>query len=127
MIGPAGSSVEGALPQRSYGTAVAVELDALVIAASTPPESGATPTLDARAAPSGEVDVDARVVELLRQAWRHAKPIAAMGEGKDVLARVGIDGAGMVSGQPAALVDDLTDLLAAHRVWQRFEPAGADA
>lgn len=127
VIGPAGSSVEGELPQRSYGTAVAVELDALVIAASTPPEPGATPTLDARAAPSGEVDVDARVVELLRQAWRHAKPIAAMGEGKDVLERVGIDGAGVVSGQPADLVDDLTDLLAAHRVWQRFEPAGADA
>ncbi len=127
VIGPAGSSVEGELPQRSYGTAVAVELDALVIAASTPPEPGATPTLDARAAPSGEVDVDARVVELLRQAWRHAKPIAAMGEGKDVLERVGIDGAGVVSGQPAALVDDVTDLLAAHRVWQRFEPAGADA
>lgn len=127
VIGPAGSSVEGELPQRSYGTAVAVELDALVIAASTPPEPGATPTLDARAAPSGEVDVDARVVELLRQAWRHAKPIAAMGEGKDVLERVGIDGAGVVSGQPAALVDDLTGLLAAHRVWQRFEPAGADA
>lgn len=127
VIGSAGSSVEGELPQRSYGTAVAVELDALVIAASTPPEPGATPTLDARAAPSGEVDVDARVVELLRQAWRHAKPIAAMGEGKDVLERVGIDGAGVVSGQPADLVDDLTDLLAAHRVWQRFEPAGADA
>lgn len=45
VIGPAGSSVNGELPQRSYATATSVELDALVIAAPTPPEPGAQPSL----------------------------------------------------------------------------------
>jgi len=123
VIGPAGSSVDGELPQRSYATATAVELDAIVIAAPAPPEPGARPSLDAKAAAGAPSGVDPRVAELLKQAWRHAKAIGALSAGKPVLDDVGIPAApGVVTAEPTKLVTELTGLLATHRVWQRFEP-----
>ena len=127
VIGPAGSSVNGELPQRSYATATSVELDALVIAAPTPPEPGAQPSLDANAAAGAASDVDPRVAELLKQAWRHAKAIGALSAGQSVLDAVGIPAApGVVTAEATNLVTELTGLLATHRVWQRFAPVSAE-
>ncbi len=129
VIGPAGSSVRGDLPQRSYATATAVELDALVIADAAPSEPGVVVPLDAKAAPSdAAADLDPRIAELLRQAWRHAKPIGTLSAAGSVLRDAGVpSGAGVVSGAPTALVTQLTELLARHRVWHRFATTGADA
>ncbi len=123
VIGPAGSNVDGALPQRSYANATAVELDALVIACPAPPEPGTRVTLDAKAASADPSSaVDARIAELIRQAWRHAKPIGALSAGRSVLVEVGIpDAAGVVTASGTELVAELTALLAEHRVWQRFD------
>ena len=125
VIGPAGSSVNGAPPQRSYANASAAELDAIVIACETPPEPGARQTLDAKAAaPAGSPSaVDPRVAELLKQSWRHAKAIGALSAGQIVLGQVGIPNApGVITADPTQLVTDLIALLARHRAWQRFEP-----
>ncbi|HVK46110.1 MAG TPA: catalase [Micropruina sp.] len=124
VIGPAGSSVDGELPQRSYANATGVELDAIVIAAATPPEPGARASLDAKAAAAGGPSgVDPRVAELLNQCWRHAKTIGALSAGKAVLDEVGVPAApGVVIAEPTKLVTEITGLLATHRVWQRFEP-----
>ena len=66
--------------------------------------------------------LDARIAELIRQAWRHAKPIGALSAGRSVLVEVGIpDAAGVVTASGTELVAELTALLAEHRVWQRFD------
>ena len=108
---------------QAIATATGVELDAIVIAAPAPPEPGARPSLDAKAAAGAPSGVDPRVAELLKQAWRHAKAIGALSAGKPVLDDVGIPAApGVVTAEPTKLVTELTGLLATHRVWQRFEP-----
>lgn len=124
LIAPAGGTVEGEVVQRSYLTALGPELDAVLVASPTPPAPDARPSLDAKA--SGQpAEVDPRVVTLLEQAWRHAKPLGALEAAAEVLAAAGVDaaGAGVQVGSTPHLVDALVGLLAAHRVWDRFEPA----
>ena len=60
---------------------------------------------------------------LLTEAFRHAKAIATLGEGSAALTAAGIpqDAPGIVASDDAeALVTELSGLLAAHRVWDRF-------
>jgi catalase len=123
---------DGAVPvQDTFATARSVDFDALVLVGGAlgpvPDGHGAR---DARAGeptdpadPLGADTVDPRVALLLTEAYRHAKPLAALGDSPADLARVGIrlDAPGVLASADAeGVVDRLAALLAAHRVWDRF-------
>ncbi|GAB3372384.1 hypothetical protein GCM10027452_31570 [Micromonospora halotolerans] len=59
---------------------------------------------------------------LVEEAWRHAKAIGAWGAGAEVLRQAGVAGTpGVVTGDSAAEVfGTVQQLMAAHRVWERF-------
>ncbi len=93
---------------RSFHTASPVELDALVIAGG--------------AGLAG----NPMAIEWVRVAYRHMKPIAAWGDGSELLAA-----AAVTSGAPGVIVAersakrfvaDLSAALALHRVWDRMSP-----
>ncbi len=123
LIAPNAGELNGQAADRSYATAVSAELDAVLVAWPTPPAPDARPGLDAKADGSAAT-TDPRVRKLLGEAWRHAKPIAVLPEAVPVLIDAGIDneGAGVLVGDAAAVAAGLADLLARHRVWERFEP-----
>ncbi|MCF3141107.1 catalase [Paenarthrobacter sp. AR 02] len=112
--------------QRTYLTARSTEFDAVIVAGSGAPAPDAAAGRDAKAgAPSP--GLDPRVVLLLTEAFRHAKAIAAWGTGATALEAAGIpaDGTGVVVGDaPDAVLTPVQELLAAHRVWERFPAAG---
>ena len=96
------------------------------MAGAVPPAPDAIQSLDVKAAtPSADLGAGPRVVKLLGEAWRHAKPIGALAAGTGVLASAAIPqaGRGVVLGASAELVEQFAALLAGHRVWARFEPA----
>jgi catalase len=94
---------------RSFLTACSAEADAFVVGHGT--------TLAGEAA----------VLTYLQEAYRHHKPIIAIGDGADVLAAAGIpaDSPGVVVAEKAdkALVRVLVDSLGRHRTWDRPTPA----
>lgn len=112
--------------QRTYLTARSTEFDAVIVAGSGAPAPDAAAGRDAKAgAPS--TTLDPRVALLLTEAFRHAKAIAAWGSGVSALQAAGIpdDGTGVVVGDaPDAVVRPVQELLAAHRVWERFPAEG---
>ena len=60
---------------------------------------------------------------MLGEAFRHAKAVGAWGPGAEALSAAGCspDAAGVVvAGGGAEAVAQIADLLAAHRVWDRF-------
>jgi catalase len=100
------------LVERTLLTTRSVEYDAVVIAAKTP-------------------IVDIRLDVLLQEAFRHAKPLAAWGDGGQALTRAGID-----VGAPGVLVSnsmtiasrkELVKALGLHRVWARVPLITGDA
>ncbi len=118
--------------QRTHLTARSTEFDAVIVAGSGAPAPDAAVGKDAKAgAPSPTLDP--RVALLLTEAFRHAKAIAAWGSGVSALQAAGIpeDGTGVVVGDaPDAVVRPVQELLAAHRVWERFPsegPSGSQA
>lgn len=134
VVAPFGGTLEGGITvQRTYLTGRSVEFDAVIVAGTTAPAPDAAAGLDAKAAaPSPDGLADPRVVLLLQEAFRHAKAIGGTGNAEAVLgaAGIGAEAAGVVIGEPAAVVEQLSDLLAEHRVWDRFpasaQLAGAD-
>ena len=64
---------------------------------------------------------DPRVVKLIGEAWRHAKAIGAVGD-SIALAESGVtaEDEGVVIGTAKTVAPQMLELLAAHRVWQRF-------
>ena len=126
--GMLGADSERPFPvQRTFLTARSVEFDAIVLAGATAPGPDAIPTFDAKAAGGealpdpGTAAVDPRVTMMLAEAFRHAKPIGAWGDGAAVLAQAGIAGAGVVGRDSAsAVLEEVQELLARHRVWERF-------
>ncbi|WOH20620.1 catalase [Paenarthrobacter sp. GOM3] len=112
--------------QRTYLTARSTEFDAVIVAGSGASAPDAAVGRDAKAgAPSPTLDP--RVALLLTEAFRHAKAIAAWGSGVSALQAAGIpaDGSGVVVGDaPDAVVRPVQELLAAHRVWERFPAEG---
>ncbi|MFJ6381163.1 catalase [Kitasatospora sp. NPDC092039] len=113
--------------QRTFVTARSVEFDALVLAGAPGPAPEGEATRDAKAAnplPASS-PVDARLVLMLTEAYRHAKPIVVLEGGQPALQAAGIaaDAPGVLTGvRPDQAVDQLGLLLAAHRVWDRFPP-----
>ncbi|CAM3509916.1 catalase [Nocardioides zeicaulis] len=126
LVAPRGGELgEGLVAQRTFATARSVEFDALVVAGAAPPAADALPARDAKAGDDSAVASDPRVGLLLTEAYRHDKAILAFGEGRQVLVELGIDGAGVTSGDAAGdVVDDLVTLLGSHRVWERSAALG---
>ena len=124
LIGPRGGELRPGLPvQRTYATARSVEFDAVLIGGPAGPAPDALPGLDAKAGADGP-GIDPRVQLLLEECFRHAKAIGAWGDGRDVVTASGCVGPGVVTGEDAEQVlADLQELMAAHRVWERFDPA----
>ncbi|GLY03210.1 catalase [Actinoplanes sp. NBRC 101535] len=103
LIAPRGGKLADLDVQRTFDTARSVEFDAILVASAPSP-------------------VDPRVLVLISEAWRHGKAIAAWGPGATVLAAAGVEGTpgvGVVDSGSEAFATVL-DLLAEHRVWQRF-------
>ncbi|UKA55590.1 catalase [Arthrobacter sp. FW305-BF8] len=125
--GTLGGEADGGIPvQRTYLTARSTEFDAVIVAGSAAPADDAEQGLDAKAGEPG-ASLDPRVVLLLSEAFRHAKAIGAWGSGSAGVDAASIpdDAAGVVLGDDAGqVVPQIQELLAAHRVWERF-PAAA--
>lgn len=96
---------------RSFLTACSAECDAVVVAAGTSLVS------------------DAAVIAYVQEAYRHHKPIAALGDGADLLAAAGIapDAPGVLVSDDVddAFVATLVEALGRHRVWDRPAPVSA--
>ena len=122
IIAPTGGKLGGTLPvQRSYATAASIEFDAVVLVGSAKPGPDDGKARDARVWQTGG-PIDARIETLLDQVYRHAKAIAIATGGEDVARQAGIDPgtAGVITGDPDSLADDLLALMGGHRVWDRF-------
>jgi catalase len=111
--------------QRSFLTARSVEFDAVLVAGAPAPAPDAHAGTDAKAADPGHTgaSIDPRVTLMVGEAFRHAKALGAWGDGAAALATAGCsDGAPgvVIDDDPAAVVAGVTELLAEHRVWDRF-------
>ena len=131
VIAPAGGALGGTdirVPvQRTYLTARSTEFDAVLIAGTGSAAKDAEQGRDAKAGVAGAV-LDPRVVLLLSEMFRHAKAIGGWGPASDCLESAGIqaDSAGIALGDgPDDVVARLAELLADHRVWDRFPAKGA--
>lgn len=105
LVAPRGGELRPGLPaQRTYATVRSTELDAVLLATS--PDSV----------------LDARLVRLVEEAYRHGKGIGAWDAGDAVLLAAGIDigGAGVLTGVATEVAAGALDLLAEHRVWPRL-------
>ncbi|GAA0805824.1 catalase [Spirilliplanes yamanashiensis] len=122
LIAPHGGTVDGTPVQRTFATARSVEFDAVLLAGSPAPAADALPGRDAKAGASATATVDPRVLLLVDECWRHAKAIGAWGAGAAVLEQAGLAGTpGVVTaGSGAEALAAVQDLMAAHRVWERF-------
>jgi catalase len=123
LIAPHGGMVGGTPVQRTFATARSVEFDAVLLAGAPAPAPDALPVRDAKAGAAGSaVTVDPRILLLVDECWRHAKTIGAWGAGAGVLRETGIAGTpGVVTaGSGAETLTAVQQLLAAHRVWERF-------
>ncbi|WP_455361386.1 catalase [Streptomyces sp. SYSU K21746] len=132
LIAPTGGVLDGdgaePLPvQRTFATARSVEFDALLLACAPAPGADAYGARDAKAAHAGPggpgtSDVDPRVTLMVGEAFRHAKPLGHWGDGARVLSAAGCpaDAPGVVGGEPQNVLEEVTGLLAEHRVWARF-------
>lgn len=129
VVAPAGGSLgsgDGALTvQRSHATARSVEFDAILVAGRPGVGGDGHGARDAKAGVTAaeRVALDPRVALLLSEAFRHGKAIGAWGGGEAALEAAGVptDAPGVVTADagPSAL-QQITRLLAAHRVWERF-------
>ncbi|MEU1424371.1 catalase [Kitasatospora sp. NPDC005751] len=132
VIAPTGGELtaDGAEPlavQRTFATARSTEFDAILLAGSPAPGIDADGGRDAKAgAPQGPgAPVDPRITLLLAEAWRHAKAIGGWGTAEQALAAAAVPaaGPGVVLGDDGEnVLREITGLLAAHRVWDRFPP-----
>ncbi|MGV9245816.1 catalase [Streptomyces sp. NPDC003710] len=133
VVAPTGGKLEagdGALTvQRTYVTARSVEFDAVLLAGTPGVGSDAYGARDAKGAPAAtrQATCDPRVGLLLSEAFRHGKAIGAWAGGEAALEAAGVptDAPGVVIGDSGtATLQQLTGLLGAHRVWERFVSGG---
>ncbi|MCA1219833.1 catalase [Streptomyces sp. 8L] len=124
--GTLGAGDDALTVQRTFANARSVEFDALLLAGAPAPGADASGARDAKAGDGGGA-VDPRVVLMVNEAYRHAKPIGGWADAGTVLEAAGCaDGAaGIVTadspGAASSVVDGVTRLLTEHRVWSRFE------
>ena len=135
VIAPAGGvlgkGADQVTVQRTFATARSVEFDALLLAGTPGAGADAYGARDAKAG-NGTADAaaaDPRVLLMLAEAYRHAKPLAGWDGAQQVLSAAGIpaQAPGVLAGEDATQVLTATvGLLGQHRVWDRF-PVPAQA
>ncbi len=132
VIAPRGGKLSAAAGepvtvQRSFATGRSTEVDALLLAGTPAPGKDAFATRDAKAWSGVGAPVDPRLLLMITEAYRHAKPLGALGVARPVFESAGIptDAPGVVIGDDGmAVLGEIVDLLGYHRVWDRF-PAQA--
>jgi catalase len=122
LIAPHGGMVEDLPVQRTFSTGRSVEYDVLLLAGSPPPAPDALPSRESEAGSSTSATVDPRVLMMVEECWRHSKVIGGWGQAVGALGQAGVDGSpGVVIGENAAAVfEEVQQLMASHRVWERF-------
>jgi catalase len=122
VIAPRGGLLEdGTTVQRTYATTRSVELDALLLLGAPAPAPDARPSRDAKSRSHREFPVDPRLMLMVDEAFRHAKPIAAAGDGVRVLDALSLRGTpGVLDGEVEESLQQLLEVLGHHRVWERF-------
>ncbi|MFC9266341.1 catalase [Streptomyces zhihengii] len=129
VVAPTGGVIGGddspVTVQRTFATARSVEFDALVFAGSPAAGADAYGARDAKAGHPRPVTTDPRVLALLIEAYRHGKALAGWGGARALFEAVGVsaDDSGVVVADDSQGVRPVMELLAAHRVWERF-PSG---
>ncbi|MFJ7280940.1 catalase, partial [Kitasatospora sp. NPDC098663] len=94
LIGPTGAPLaEGLAVQRTFGAARSVEFDALLVTNAPAPGADDRGARDAKsgAVAGGQPALDSRIVLLVNEAYRHAKPIAGLADARALWAASGID------------------------------------
>jgi catalase len=131
LVAPTGGFLaDGSPVDRTFLTARSVEYDAVVLAAAPLPGPDALPDLDGKAGavvPPDGAGIDPRLVLLLQETFRQAKAIVLAGPGVGCLTAAGLptQAPGVVEADAGSAVGKVVELLAAHRVWDRFgTPAG---
>ncbi|QDP97487.1 catalase [Microlunatus elymi] len=117
-----GGAVNGQPIERTFATCRSIEVDALLLAGSPPPAPDAP--VPAGQAGSGSQQLDPRVTVLIDECFRQSKVIGVVGAGRTAFDQAGHHpGPGVVTGEDAvAVLGEITDQLAAHRVWSRYRP-----
>ncbi|GAA3080119.1 catalase [Streptosporangium carneum] len=135
IIAPAGGvlGADGDDPvtvQRTFATARSVEFDALLLAGTPAPGKDAYGARDAKAGngTAAGARTDPRVLLMLGEAFRHAKPIGGWADAAQALTAVGIDTDApgvIVQDDAEAVLGEVVRLLGQHRVWERFPTTAA--
>ncbi|MFI2669366.1 catalase [Streptomyces albidoflavus] len=122
--GKLGTGADAVTVQRTFATARSVEFDAVVLAGAPTRGADALGSRDAKAGDAqASAATDPRLLLLVSEAYRHGKAIGAWNGGEQVLTAAGcpLTAPGVVTGDGATQVlDEVTELLGAHRVWERF-------
>lgn len=122
--GKLGTGADAVTVQRTFATARSVEFDAVVLAGVLARSADALGSRDAKAGDTqAAAATDPRLLLLVSEAYRHGKAVGAWNGGEQVLTAAGcpLTAPGVVTGDSGAQVlDEVTELLAAHRVWERF-------
>ncbi len=109
--------------QRTFLTVRSIELDTIVLAGAPSAAADADPAADAKSAAPSTGLLDPRVALLLSEAYRHGKAMGGWGDSLAAFENAGLPDApaGVYIGDdPADVLAAITDLLASHRVWERF-------
>ncbi len=123
VVGPHGGKIGSITVQRTYANAASTEFDAVIVVGDTPPAADALPSLDTKSAAEGGPDtpIDPRISKLIGEAWRHAKAIGSVPGAASLTATLLPAAApGIVHGDPTTVAQQIIQLLAAHRAWERF-------
>ncbi len=131
VVGPHGGRLGGRLGggepvvvQRTFANARSVEFDAILLAGAPARGDDAYGARDAKAGQDpAAADTDPRLLQLLSEAYRHAKPLGGWADSADLLAAAGCPphAPGVIVGdEPRAVLAEITGLLRYHRVWDRF-------
>ncbi|MFF9276896.1 catalase [Streptomyces griseosporeus] len=133
VVAPAGGTLgdgdDALTVQRTFVTARSVEFDALLLAGAPGVADDAYGARDAKAGLTGGAPPahDPRVALLLNEAFRHGKAIGAWKGAEAALASAGVptDAPGViVTDSGTTALQQVTRLLGAHRVWERFTATG---
>ena len=127
--GQLGSGGDSITVQRTFATARSVEYDAILLAGVPGIGRDAYGSRDAKAgagATQPDTATDPRILLMVSEAFRHGKAIGGWAGAEAVLEAAGLprDAPGLVIGSGGdSTLEQITQLLGTHRVWQRFPAA----
>jgi catalase len=109
--------------QRTFLTVRSVELDTILLAGAPLAAADADPSSDAKAAAPSGGPLDPRIALLVSEAYRHGKALGGWGETVAAFEASGLPAASAgvyIGDDPGDVVTAIIELLASHRVWDRF-------